>query len=136
LGAVSVLVENLNAAATETGLTREDLQTDVELRLRQAGVKVVDSSNPPGRLYVSVHMMRPHYANGSPTNGISMLLELELHQGVALLRDPSSVLLAPTWSVSMMASSSPGDVRTFCRNDVKDLVDKFLNAYLEQNPKR
>jgi hypothetical protein len=136
LGAVYVVVEDLDADATETGLTVADLQTDVELRLRQAGVKVVDNGTA-SHLYVNVQMMPWRWANHTPANGISMALQLELDQSVTLARDPSIWLpSAATWSVSMLAVSPPSNARHDCRDRVKDLVDMFLNAYLEQNPKQ
>src|SRR5262249_35149099 len=57
LTAVYVLVEDIG----DTGgrLTRETLTTDVQLRLRQLGIKVLDKSVPDaGALYLNVNIER------------------------------------------------------------------------------
>ena len=48
---VPVVVENLPPGASALGLTKDVIQTDVELKLRLAGMRVVtpgDSANLPG----------------------------------------------------------------------------------------
>jgi hypothetical protein len=61
-------------------------------------------------------------------------LDVEVIQAAALTRDPSiTVLLATTWSVSAFGYTSKPNVRNL-REDIKDEVDKFINAYLAVNP--
>lgn len=51
--AVKVLVESLPPGANVIGLTKEQIQTDVELKLRMAGMRVTDETkpNPGGPIY-------------------------------------------------------------------------------------
>ncbi len=53
---ISVVMENLPRDVEEYRLTRSQLQTDVELRLRQAGLTVVDESKE--YLYVQVTILK------------------------------------------------------------------------------
>ena len=129
LGNVPVVVEDLDTDATNIGLTKQNLQTDVELRLRQSGVKV-----GPNRdfvyLYLSVIVMK------GPGDVYAIGLDLELNQPVTLVRDPKiDPGLAPTWSLSRLSLVNRTQVRGYAHQSVRDLVDQFLNAYLEQNPK-
>jgi hypothetical protein len=61
---------------------------------------------------------------------------VELRQRVTLVGNPSMSVLAATWSatgiIGMVGSQKVASVR----NDVRDLTDRFINAYLAANPKR
>ncbi len=47
LKAISVLIESFDSEATQAGLDKNMIQTDVELRLRKAGVRVIDINYSP-----------------------------------------------------------------------------------------
>src|SRR2546427_59067 len=87
---VFVLVEAFDEEGERAGLSKTQLQTDVELRLRQGGVLVLTreqrNAAPGGpTLYVNVNAMevsREFYAFDS---------RLELDQDVTLVREPSIV---------------------------------------------
>jgi len=61
---------------------------------------------------------------------------ISIHQKVALQRLPGSIFLGPTWSmpsfVGMVGEQHLGGVR----EDVRDGVNRFINAYLAANPRR
>src|SRR2546425_12694340 len=73
LSGVGVIIENLPDPEVErAGLTRQQLQTDVELQLRQAGITVLtweETPKTPGapslyvRVNVWVHSDRPPFFN-------------------------------------------------------------------------
>jgi predicted Zn-ribbon and HTH transcriptional regulator len=131
LEAVSVTVEEFPAGTEKFGLSREALQTDVELRLRQYGVSVcAKESLKPGfaLLYVDV---TPVIIEDAPLGAISVSVELK--EAVRLLRSPT-ICVASTWSrgsVLLYGTSKLKEVR----QDVKDLVDEFINDYLAANLK-
>ena len=119
---VDVLIEDLPSGAAAIGLTTQSIQTDVELKLRMAGLQVVKGSL--GYLYVNVSFT---------PNGRGTVIAVGLNQLVKLLRDPSITTTASTWSVETVGMDlSAQDVR----NIVKDKVDQFLNAWLSVNPRR
>jgi hypothetical protein len=119
----SVLIENLPAGASKLGLTSDLLQTDVELKLRLAGMKVLTSS------FIALYVLVNATSDGGAVN-----IRLELLQPVTLSRDPTIVLGAcATWSKERVAKFyNAQDVR----EAVKDQVDSFLNDWLTVNPKK
>jgi hypothetical protein len=125
-----VVVEDL---PNVPGLTRDDLQTDVELRCRQAGIKLEDS--PAAYLHVILTFQELHYADGRSANSYAVAITVEFNQQVLLQRDPTIHVMAPTWSKRSVATMATRDLRSWCRESVRDKVDKFLNAFLEQNPR-
>jgi hypothetical protein len=126
-----VIVEGIQRNAP--GLTPDDFQTDAELRCRQAGIKL---ENTPGvYLYINVGLQELFYANGRSEGVYGVSVRVEFRQPVLLERDPSIRVIAITWSAASVGTVDARDLRAFCRNSVRDKVDKFLNAFLQQNPK-
>jgi hypothetical protein len=134
LTGVSVGVENMSAEAERDGLTRSALQTDVELKLRLAGIPVLTLMEsvlaPNGaNLYLNVNML------GDEMGLYAYSIRLELKQRVRLYRDPTVVTPAATWGTGSVGLV--GKVRlTSVRDGVRDRLDQFINAYLAANPKR
>jgi hypothetical protein len=129
---VQVLVENLNPDVIKDGLSGDQIQTDVELRLRIAGIKVLtqaDSISSPGMpvLYIRVHAIK-----SGETYSCSE--EVRLGQNVKLDRDPQIILPATTWGTGGLGIIGVNKLDVI-RDRVKDDVDKFINAWLSVNPK-
>jgi hypothetical protein len=92
--AFKVIVEGIQKNIP--GLTPDDLQTDVELRCRQAGVKL---ENSPGvYLYIDVALQELFYANGRSEGVYAVSIGVEFRQPVLLERDPAIHVIATTWS--------------------------------------
>jgi len=132
LAGVQVVVESLPLAATRYGLDRATLRTDIELRLRMAGLRVVESDSASSSfLYVAVNLQ------DSDVGIAAYSLSVAFYQFVRLYRLPQSALpvMAITWSVHGVGTariqSVPG-IRDYAR----DYVDRFINAYLAVNPRR
>src|SRR5262249_54568980 len=106
-------------------------QTDVELKLRQAGIKVLNNDErlrTPGMPYLYVNINPLHQRPGEMG---SYSIRIEVTQNATLERNGEFVVV-PTWSDS---AAGTGDVSN-TRSSVKDLVDEFLNAWLSVNPKK
>lgn len=61
LTSVSVFIRDIDADAERNGLSRNQLKTDVELRLRRSGIAVEQEAppnGPRGYLWVGVHALR------------------------------------------------------------------------------
>jgi len=132
LKGVHVLVAKL-PPDFEGNLTREQIQTDVELKLRLVGIKVVSEKEQfsmPGRpyLYVTVCGVKTF------TEGVAWQIDIQLSQDVYLERDPKISVDATTWSVGRGGFLGKMKIEEI-RNEVKDLVDQFINDYLSVNPK-
>ena len=125
---VKVVVETIDPNVERHGLTQSQLRTDVELRLRHSGITVDSTSHYI--LYVNVNTAR--------TGGgiYAYNIEVSFGQAVMLLRDPQTVLnVVPTWSVGSVGTIRANRLPNV-QSRVIDYVDKFIAAYLEQNPKR
>lgn len=130
LNGVYVAVE-VDPQALGLGLTENQLQTDVELRLRKAGVRVLtmkELAETPGLPYLSIRI-KTHIKQGL----VAFITLVELVERVTLARgfvNPGAI-----WN-----SASLGIVKTTniteVQKDVGDRVDKFILDYLEMNPKK
>jgi hypothetical protein len=127
LSAVLVVVESVDADTVRDGLTTEQIQTDVELRLRKAGVVVSDSASP--MLYVAVN---PVYSS-SGIYAYSSTLQLE--QPVTILSN-NTLTMATTWSILATGLVGRNKMPAAIRSLVGDQVDTFLNAYLSAHQKQ
>lgn len=125
--AVQVLVEEIEPDAEKDGLTRDQVLTDVGMRLRKAGITVVPSAKE--YLYVNVNTYK------SGTDLYAFAISVEFKQGVRLIRDSKVVTFAPTWSVGSVGTVGPKNLQRIVRANVANHVDEFISAYLEQNPK-
>jgi hypothetical protein len=136
LPGVGVIVEQIDSDMEQAGLERFILQTDVELRLRQAGVKVLTKSElaAPGSdfLLLSIHGA----ASRQLRNVFALCVRLELAQGVMLIRRPSVTSVGSTWFMTTQVVSVGTDYAPAVREAIRDMVDQFINAYLAANPKR
>ena len=134
LPGVRVVVENFSNAAEAAGFDSQTFQTDVELKLRMAGIKVTEDLDFP-RLYLNVNAL--HQERGKSH---AYSISLELHQRVLLqsqLRSDSEEsskgpLLATIWSTGSLGFGAVAAARAA----VKDLVDMFVNDWLAVNPLR
>jgi hypothetical protein len=131
-----VLVETLKPEVEENGLTKTAIQTDVELKLRQAGIPVLDAKDPKlPKLEVAALEINVNIVTSS--DGIWVFtVSVALGQNVRLVRDPSIIgVFANTWDVVETGRVGKPNVREL-RDLIKDGVDTFINAYLSVNPKK
>jgi len=136
LQGIPVLIEELPSAFQEAGLTEYQVQTDVELKLRRAGIKVLsatDDADAPGNpsLYIQIWGVK----SKNLPDAFSVSFEIQLQQKVFLSRSPDLILWAPTWSLSSWGLILETSFTQRVREKIKDLTDKFINAYLSVNPK-
>ena len=129
IDAMYVVVEDLTKDAIEAGLTRKQIQTDVELKLRQEGIRI-RSTPVDAFLYVNVNILK--ILDGSM---LAHSIAVELKQGVSLKRNPKILILATTWSKKMTGYAGERVFVSRMRQNVSDLIDIFLNDYLAANPK-
>jgi len=130
LKGVSVVIEGLSSDAKREGLTKSQLQTEVELRLRRSGIPVLESRDAP-YLYVNVTTV-----SSLPTNLHAVAINVALNQDVYLRRYPTILLYgATTWAQTSTLIVSGNRLREFVRENVGSLVDKFGNDYLAVNPR-
>jgi len=134
LQGVAVVVEVFRPEVEKYGFSQQQYQTDVELRLRQYGVKVLslfELTKAVGspRLYINVN---PYIDEKVGFAAVSVLLELTEY--VSLERNPTIMTSAVTWREGMLLTRELNRLNEV-RDSVEDLVDQFINDYLAANPK-
>jgi hypothetical protein len=130
LTTISVVVEELAPIAEKNGLTTAALQTDVEGRLRQAGISITPDAD--AYLYVHVTVADPGASLPLPyVVDVSLMQEVTLPRGLKT-RTP---LQCPTWSLNRLGMSSADRVRAPVTDRVHEFVDQFIRAYQSVNPK-
>ena len=135
LKGVGVLVENLAPEVEKEGLVKDRLQTDVESRLRKAGIKLLtkeESAKTAGEPYLYININLNTAATESDIYPYS--IDIVLIQKVSLLRDSKITTYAVTWSAGGVGSIGKQIVGQL-RDNVKEIVDIFIKAYQSENPK-
>ena len=124
IGPIDVVIEGGTPGAKRDGLTRQMLQTAVEVRLRQKGIPLDEDASP--YLYVKVNTVKSgeQYA---------YCVSVELHQKVLGLAKPT-VMDARTWrTIGFLGLVSAARLRDVVRDGVLELVDSFSNDYVAVN---
>jgi hypothetical protein len=132
---ISVLVEYLPDDVEREGLSREHLKRDIEVRLGQAGLRVLTISeiaNSPGApyLYVAVYPIAAPSANFN-----AYAIGLTLKQLVHLSRNPTTEFFATTWEGPAPPSSLSAPRVLDIRARILDAVGRFLIDYQAVNLK-
>jgi biotin operon repressor len=130
LEGVYVSVAPLNPEAERLGLTRAQIQTDVELRLRKTGIRILTSEETketPGNPNLLIDI----------TTSISgdlcaYTITVQLGELVSLAK--GNKVYATIWVATGVGTFWTQDVRKI-RGYVGDCVDQFINDYLAANPK-
>jgi hypothetical protein len=135
LKGVGVLVENLSLEVEKEGLRKNELQLEVEFKLREAGINVLskeESLKSPGEpyLYINVNLNTSKTENEVYPYSIDMLFI----QKVSLLRNPQQATYAVTWSTGGVGSITKQLVSQL-RSSVSEMVDIFIKSYHAENPK-
>jgi hypothetical protein len=131
---VEVSVEYVSPEVERLGLTRQQLQADVELQLRQAGIRVLTQKErftTPGQpsLYVVAQgFLLPGNLFATSFSSVS------LFQQATLDINASSARVIP-WTFMTLNHPLDFNLSQAIRKNTRDLVDKFINAYLSANPR-
>jgi hypothetical protein len=133
LRGVSIVVEDVNPEAEKDGLTAATLHTDIQQKLRQAGVAVLtedQAARAPGapHLYLKLSAMK-HGAGFYAYH-----IQLGVRQSVILLRASRGIVFATTWSAPEGLGTVAWANLPSIRDDVKAKVDQFIKAYFAVNP--
>lgn len=137
LTAVFVDVQQLEPAALLAGLAPADMKTELETKLRLAGLRIIAGPQddvPPqerGVLQVNVSVVPVPKQEGV----YAWSVYLAMLQGAVLIRDMQTVIATPTWWV---AKTGVGDVKQI-KAGITEAADKFVTAWravAESAPKK
>lgn len=134
LQGVRVVVDEIEPDEEKFGFNRQQFQTDVELRLRQFGIKVLTLEERlltlgTPYLYINVISIIPE---GIPLAAVKVSVELK--ENVLLERNPTILTNAATWHTGGVATVGLDNISQI-REVVIKFVDEFINDYLAANPK-
>ena len=114
----------------QDGLTKEELQKEVQGRLGAAGIVVAPIT------YAALPMLwivlTTDKVPGADLYAAS--IKVAFFQYVRLGRGPETGAPAATWELEGVGSVPASDASEL-RSWVRDYVDRFITAFLEQNPK-
>ena len=149
LRGVYVLIEGLSSDAKKAGLTKSQLQIDVEVELRKAGILVLTEDErvkTPGRPYLYVNVTS--VALPGEFKGLyAYHVTVQLNQMADLRRNRSIGIYGITWERAYVGYSGKSHlkravregvkdyVNAFINETVRDYVNAFINDYLTVNPK-
>lgn len=125
-----VVLVTLSPELMDAGLSADDLKTDAELKLKMAGVEVVNSEKADGYLYVTVTGFKSWALGGAVYRH-----DLQLRQWVSLLSNPNTTCYAPTWTDGSVSLAKFNDLSSLYEN-LGGSVNKFVKDYLAVNPKK
>lgn len=138
-----IMINKIPDEFKRAGLTKEQIRTDIELKLRLAGIKVLPTvqiiptnwESEDRTLHVAPHLDVYIFGDKTEYLGGSYLffVQISFKQMALIERDPNISLLLTSWEVRPVIGIHR-DIDEI-RQTVKDQVDKFLNAYLSVNPK-
>ena len=114
------------------GVTKQQLQTEVEQQLRRAGITVSsseDAATPSDMALLTVSVTTLRHTE----NLYAYTVDLTVYQTAALLRDPTPRSFA-TWSVGSISLVESSDLRAIFTS-VSQKVDQFIQAYRAVNPR-
>ncbi len=131
LNGVGVVVEKIAPQVEREGLSQTQLRTDMEVKLRLAGIRVLseqETSRMPSQplLYLNVSIVKTQA-------GYVFAIRVALEEKVRTLRHFNMPVPAKTWegTGALGINSSLSHIR----NTAKVLLDEFIKAYLAVNPK-
>lgn len=126
---LKVEVEQLAPDLEKAGITKEQIQTDIETKLKSAGLKVKktsDTIDPYVVFAVSVNSID----NG--VGGFAVSVTSSLNQIIVLDRKKSIISVAGTWESRSIVSVIKEKVQAI-RNFVGTQTDLFIIAYRKAN---
>ena len=137
LKGVSVAIENpqpnIQKYVQRFGLTRDQLQKDIEQRLTKAGIVVLNqekwlqtSGRPVLYIIVNTHEYEKYW--------YAYTIVVDLMQIATLEANPNAKTLASTWSINMAGIANIGTLNTI-KDNVNILVDRFIDACNSANRK-
>ena len=134
---VVLLVQKLGPDAQFDGLKQEAIQTDIELKLRTAGIPI-STPTPTEQLRdhtPSLHVALKLVKWGSGFYIHNIEVELIEWEPFSSARTPHlKVMGVSTWRKSNIGITAVSNLKTL-RDVIKDQVDIFYNDYLKANPK-
>jgi hypothetical protein len=126
---VDVIVLGAAVASGCSPLPDEATHIAVEARLERAGIRI--GASPTAYLFVSV-------ASVEALEGLlcGFAVSVEVQQIVRLARDTGIMTFGTTWHQAGLGIAGTSRIPEYPQHMLSALVDQFISAYREQNPKK
>lgn len=114
--------------ATPPGVDTAAMRTHVELRLREARLRVVPYFDGQAALIIEIHALQP-----SESGLIAYAEIFHFQQHVIIDHPPRSHMVAETWSAHYLGLAGAAQVSTNLTDITDRLLDQMLNLILAVN---
>ncbi|MBA4392847.1 MAG: hypothetical protein C0407_04775 [Desulfobacca sp.] len=135
LQGLGILVEPLDPEIEKAGISRGQLKQEVELKLRQAGIRVLTEKErvkAPGKPYLYVNLNAYNWRE-EVIYGYS--LKIDFNQLILLDRDKNIGCFATTWYGGSAGMIGANKFEYVIRAELVGTLDKFITDYVAVNPK-
>ena len=132
LRGVSVSVQAIgdDKDAAADGLSASALEGYIQMRLREAGIPVLQRSRETPNLSLGLVILK---LNSGDAYAVSVSFGLQ--ERAALVRDPQHTPLAVTWNRMELLIRRSASMKNLRDDVLRYAVDRFVNDYLAANPK-
>lgn len=131
LRGVYVKVDRLGSEILKEGLTQQQIEEDVKHKLDSAGIKILSDTEGLRQLANPYLHVKPRIRK-TKTGLFLCFITIEFVQDARLVRNRSLLRPVPTWSVGVEGAIYK-NFSEKVRNHIKDLMDRFTDAYLSVN---
>ena len=132
----TVIVRVSEIKNLEQQITKTTLRDAIELRLRQAGVTVMDSSVEENLLFPEVRLRVNALVDSDGLVAYNLSLEFIRIITVPNVADDQLYAEAVLWAKNKIVTVGRSGFSRSLEEEVDGYATAFVNAYLEQNPKR
>jgi hypothetical protein len=136
LDSVSINIERLHPDSALGGVTVQALREELVINLQQAGLQVLSLD---GRTATLDHPQLSLAVNMTPIENFpmySVFITLKLRQNACLIHNLIICEAVTTWEEASAVRTMSVSQLTEMWQEVRTLITRFVNAYLEENPKR
>ena len=131
--AIFVAIESIRPEAEGYGLTQDKILSDVELKLKRAGIKVLSKeewlkTTGSPRLYININQIYNNQVSAFVCD-----MNVNFNQKVYLETNPGVSCMATTWWTSATGIVGGKEMEKKVRGTIKEQIDLFLNDYLAVN---
>jgi len=132
---IHVMIGKIPAELAQAGVIDVELEAEVELRLKKAGIKVLEQREAlslPGQPIFFIQIGGAKVAD-LPVYAVTILGALS--QQVTLERDSTQKCTAHTWSLSGTTAAGTQVLNQKIKAAAAALTDQFVKDYLSVNPR-
>jgi hypothetical protein len=136
LDTVSIAIEQLHPDSALGGVTPQALREELVVNLQQAGLQVLPLD---GRSASLDHPQLSLSVNLTPIENFpmySVFITLKLRQNACLTHNLIICEPVTTWEGASAVRTMSVSQLMEMRQEVRTLIARFVDAYLEENPKR